>query len=185
MNHFLSALQRFELRSTGKWFVLSAIIGLVAGAGAIGFHVISQAVQYTALHKIAGFHAGEAAAEGPLFEPSSKQAAAPNGIGDADAGGHAATAAEPADHDGFQPWMLVAVMAAGGLASGLLVYTFAPEAEGHGTDAAIDAFHNKRGEIRGRIPIIKTIASAITLGTGGSAGREGPIAQIGAGFGMP
>ena len=69
------------------------------------------------------------------------------------------------------------------LASGLLVYTFAPEAEGHGTDAAIDAFHNKRGEIRGRIPIIKTIASAITLGTGGSAGREGPIAQIGAGFG--
>jgi CIC family chloride channel protein len=63
------------------------------------------------------------------------------------------------------------------------VYTFAPEAEGHGTDAAIDAFHNKRGEIRGRIPIIKTIASAITLGTGGSAGREGPIAQIGAGFG--
>ena len=39
------------------------------------------------------------------------------------------------EHDGFQPWMLVAVMAAGGLASGLLVYTFAPEAEGHGTDA--------------------------------------------------
>ena len=90
---------------------------------------------------------------------------------------------EPEDHSGFQPWLLVLVMAGGGLASGLLVYTFAPEAEGHGTDAAIDAFHNKRGEIRGRIPIIKTIASAITLGTGGSAGREGPIAQIGAGFG--
>ena len=90
---------------------------------------------------------------------------------------------KPEDHSGFQPWLLVLVMAGGGLASGLLVYTFAPEAEGHGTDAAIDAFHNKRGEIRGRIPIIKTIASAITLGTGGSAGREGPIAQIGAGFG--
>ena len=42
--------------------------------------------------------------------------------------------------------------------SGLLVYTYAPEAEGHGTDAAIDAYHNKRGEIRGRIPFVKTLA---------------------------
>ncbi len=172
MNHLLSALHRFELRSTGKWFLLSAIIGLVAGVGAIGFHVIGQAVQYTALHKVAGFHAGEAAAEGALFEPLPRA----TGTGETDA--EAAT-----DHSGFQPWLLIAVMAGGGLASGLLVYTFAPEAEGHGTDAAIDAFHNKRGEIRGRIPVIKTIASAITLGTGGSAGREGPIAQIGAGFG--
>jgi len=63
------------------------------------------------------------------------------------------------------------------------VYTFAPEAEGHGTDAAIESYHNKGGAIRGRVPIIKTIASAITLTTGGSGGREGPIAQIGAGFG--
>ena len=179
VNHFLSALQRFELRSTGKWFMLSAVIGLVAGAGAIGFHVIGQAVQFTALHKIAGFHAGEAAAEGALFDESAVSGSEPESP---PAEQPTASGALP-EHDGFQPWMLVAVMAAGGLASGLLVYTFAPEAEGHGTDAAIDAFHNKRGEIRGRIPIIKTIASAITLGTGGSAGREGPIAQIGAGFG--
>jgi CIC family chloride channel protein len=71
----------------------------------------------------------------------------------------------------------------GGILSGWLVYTFAPEAEGHGTDAAIDAYHNKGGFIRGRIPFIKTIASAITITSGGSGGREGPIAQIGAGFG--
>ena len=172
MNHFLAALQRFELRSTGKWFLLSAIIGLVAGLGAIGFHAFGQAVQFTALQQIAGFHPREAAAEGALFEEVPGE-----GNQQAD------KTHEPEDHSGFQPWLLVLVMAGGGLASGLLVYTFAPEAEGHGTDAAIDAFHNKRGEIRGRIPIIKTIASAITLGTGGSAGREGPIAQIGAGFG--
>ena len=42
VNHFLAALQRFELRSTGKWFLLSAIIGLVAGLGAIGFHAFGQ-----------------------------------------------------------------------------------------------------------------------------------------------
>ncbi len=71
----------------------------------------------------------------------------------------------------------------GGLGSGFLVYRFAPEAEGHGTDAAIDAFHNKEGEVRRRIPLIKMVASALTIGSGGSAGREGPTAQIAAGFG--
>ena len=59
----------------------------------------------------------------------------------------------------------------------------APEAEGHGTDALIRAFHRGGGQIRGRVPLIKGVASIITIGTGGSAGQEGPIAQIGAGFG--
>ena len=71
----------------------------------------------------------------------------------------------------------------GGLLSGLIVYSLAPEAEGHGTDAAIHAFHHKKGEIRSRVPVIKLIAFALTIGSGGSAGREGPITQIGAGFG--
>jgi len=75
------------------------------------------------------------------------------------------------------------VLIGGGLVSGWLVYTFAPEAEGHGTDAAIEAFHQKRGYIARHIPLVKTLASAVTLGTGGSGGREGPIAQIGASFG--
>ncbi len=83
----------------------------------------------------------------------------------------------------YNGWILLILPALGGVLSGWLVYTFAPEAEGHGTDAAIDAYHNKGGFIRSRVPIIKTIASAITLTTGGSGGREGPIAQIGAGFG--
>jgi CIC family chloride channel protein len=79
-------------------------------------------------------------------------------------------------------WMIW-IPALGGLISGLLVFAFAPEAEGHGTDAMIDSFHRKKGIIRKRVPIIKTIASAITIGSGGSAGKEGPIAQIGSGFG--
>jgi chloride channel protein, CIC family len=56
------------------------------------------------------------------------------------------------------------------------------ERRSHGTDAAIAAFHQGKA-IRARIPLIKLIASAITIGTGGSAGREGPTAQISAGFG--
>ena len=67
--------------------------------------------------------------------------------------------------------------------SGWIVFTFAPEAEGHGTDSVIAAYHFHQGQIRPRVPLVKIIASSITLGTGGSGGREGPIAQIGAGFG--
>jgi CIC family chloride channel protein len=82
-----------------------------------------------------------------------------------------------------RPWLRFLLPALGGLASGLLVYRFAPEAEGHGTDAMIDAFHRGRGLIRPRVPAIKGLATVITLATGGSAGKEGPISQIGAGLG--
>lgn len=80
-------------------------------------------------------------------------------------------------------YWIILIPALGGLLSGFLVYRFAPEAEGHGTDAVVDAFHRHRGVIRARTPLVKILASSITIGTGGSAGREGPIAQIGAGFG--
>ncbi|REJ92886.1 MAG: CBS domain-containing protein [Planctomycetota bacterium] len=145
-----------EFQTTGKWFLLSGLIGVVAGLGAIAFQWIGQAIEYVALARIAGYEADEVLGERTLFASVETE---------------------------LIPWMIVVVMAVGGLLSGLLVYLLAPEAEGHGTDAAIDAFHNRRGEIRARIPLVKMIASAITLGTGGSAGREGPIAQIGAGFG--
>ncbi len=80
-------------------------------------------------------------------------------------------------------WLIPVATTLGGLISGLLVYTFAPEAEGHGTDAAVKAFHQTGGTIRARVPLIKSVASAITIGSGGSAGREGPTAQIAAGIG--
>ena len=83
----------------------------------------------------------------------------------------------------FHPWLLLIVPAVGGLLSGWLVFTLAPEAEGHGTDAAIAAYHFRQGQIRPRVPLMKILASALTIGTGGSGGREGPIALIGAGFG--
>ncbi len=81
------------------------------------------------------------------------------------------------------PYLIALIPALGGLIAGPIIYLLAPEAEGHGTDAVISAYHERWGSIRARIPIIKTVASSITIGSGGSAGREGPIAQIGAGFG--
>lgn len=80
-------------------------------------------------------------------------------------------------------WLIPVVTTFGGLLSGLLVYTFAPEAEGHGTDAAVEAYHYKGGRIRPIVPLVKSFASAITIGSGGAAGREGPTAQISVGVG--
>ena len=79
-------------------------------------------------------------------------------------------------------WLVPIVMAVGGLIVGLLIYKVAPDAE-EGTDAGIEAFHRKEGFIRTRVPFVKLIASAITIGSGGSAGREGPTVLIGAGLG--
>ncbi|HUU75337.1 MAG TPA: chloride channel protein [Methanoregulaceae archaeon] len=79
-------------------------------------------------------------------------------------------------------WLILPVISLGGLLSGILVYTLAPEAAGHGTDAAIKAFHGD-GRVRWRIPLLKAVTSILTISTGGSAGREGPTAQISAGFG--
>ena len=85
--------------------------------------------------------------------------------------------------EGRDYWLLMAIPAAGGMLVGFLGLWLAPEAVGHGTDAVIRAFHRNKGEIRARIPLVKGMLSILTIGTGGSAGKEGPIVQIGAGFG--
>jgi CIC family chloride channel protein len=139
-----------------RWFIYGTAIGTLSGlmAGLI-FYLLEWA-SFFAMEYLAGYSTAEPAGE------------------------HIVTLAASTP---FRPWLLVLLPTIGGLLSGLLVYTWAPEAEGHGTDAFIDAFHNKHGIVRTRVPFIKGIASVITLATGGSAGREGPIAQIGAGIG--
>ncbi len=146
----------FDLKSTGKWFLLASLVGAASGLGAVLFQVLGQVVVQYSLVSFAGFEPGEANGEHAFF-PHAK---------------HEISLA-----------MIVVIMGLGGLVSGYIVFKWAPEAEGHGTDAAIESFHHGRGLIRARVPLVKTISSAITIGTGGSAGREGPIAQIGAGFG--
>ena len=158
----LRRLQRAVPDTTGfenqkyliKWLFLSTLIGTVAGLSAIAFTFAIETVTHWGLGEIVGY-------------------IPPSPVGE----GHAGVMAMG------RPWLLPIVTALGGLISGIIVFSLAPEAEGHGTDAAIDAIHHKRGRIRSRIPPIKLIASAITIGTGGSGGREGPTAQMSAGFG--
>ncbi len=82
-----------------------------------------------------------------------------------------------------RPWLIPVSTGLGGLLSGILVVKLAPEAKGVGTDAAIGEFHKGHALIRTRVPLVKLLTSAITIGSGGTSGREGPIAQIGAGLG--
>ncbi len=145
-----------KLARAGKWTVYFILIGLIAGLGSIVFHYLCQLGIHYFMDMIAGYRPPTPAGEHHLIPSTSRP---------------------------FNRWILLFLPAFGGIISGWIVYTFAPEAEGHGTDAAIDAYHRKGGFMRSRVPIVKTIASAITLTTGGSGGREGPIAQIGAGFG--
>lgn len=79
-------------------------------------------------------------------------------------------------------WLVLLLPTAGGLIVGFIIWKIAPEVAGKGVDPVIDAYHNQRGVIRRRVPLAKLVATLFTLGTGGSAGREGPMAQIGAGF---
>lgn len=136
-----------------KWLVLGAIIGVVAGLGAV---VFINALQL-ATHFLVGYLGG--------YHP-------PTPLGEGHSPGTGTS----------HSWRIPAVVALGAFVAGLLVFRFAPEAEGHGTDAAIDAVHRNPSSIRSRVSLVKIVASAITIGAGGSGGREGPTAQISAGF---
>ena len=148
-----------RIRNQVRVLALAGLVGIVAGIGAIVFYVATRAAEHYALGVVAGY----------CPEPRP--------------GGEPSMAWLPTVDHPLRWWLLLVVPTVGGLLSGILVFTLAPEAEGHGTDSAIAAYHYHQGQIRPRVPLVKIVASALTLGTGGSGGREGPIAQIGAGFG--
>ncbi len=156
VNQLLQFARSLKLGTSGKWSLLAGLVGLIVGVACIAFDALTQLVHRWSLSQFAGLPQAEAVGEYSFFQQPTSA---------------------------IQPWMIVLVITMGGLLSGCLVHLLAPDAEGAGMDAAVDSFHNHKGEIDRRVPLVKTIASAITLGTGGSGGREGPIAQIGAGIG--
>lgn len=139
-----------------KWLILGVILGVVSGISAAVFYLALKFAERLFMVELVGLQLPEPLGEGGSLNYSF----------------HAS-----------RPWLIPISVALGGLLSGLIVYTWAPEAEGHGTDAAINAFHRLGGKIRRRVPPIKLVASAITIGSGGSAGAEGPASQLSAGIG--
>jgi CIC family chloride channel protein len=147
--------ERYGWSSHVRWPLLSIVVGILAGLGAIFFEVLLKYTLHLVLNLPTGYLEPVKGLE-PLLIASMAQT---------------------------RTWLFLLIPTLGGLAAGLLVFLLAPEAEGHGTDAMIEAFHHAGGFIRKRVPPIKVLASALTIGSGGSAGKEGPIAQIGAGLG--
>ena len=138
--HLRRSARSFESpRYLLKWLLISTLIGLIAGLGAIAFFASIHFATNILLGKIVGYLPPNPAGEGsPVVMPFWSAA---------------------------RPWLLPLITTAGGLVAGIIVFTLAPEAEGHGTDAAIAAFHQGK-PIRARIPLIKLVASAITIGSG-------------------
>ncbi|MDY7031367.1 MAG: chloride channel protein, partial [Thermodesulfobacteriota bacterium] len=145
-----------DVKSIGKWIVYSTLTGIIAGLGSSIFFFMLEISGKFFLNYLGGYYP-------PV----------PGG----ESGGSV-----PYSHFSSN-WIVGLLPAIGGLIAGIIIYKWAPEAAGHGTDAVIDSFHRKRGFVRSRVPIVKAVSSSITIGSGGSAGREGPVAQIGAGFG--
>jgi CIC family chloride channel protein len=145
---------RVDLFNFGRWLVLALLVGVVAGLGGALLTWGVDGIGSVLLGDIVGFHAP----------------------------GHGESA-ELSWSMPERPWLLLLVLPLAGLLVGWIVQTFAPEAEGHGTDAVINSYHRGRAVLRKRVVPVKLVTSMITIGSGGSAGREGPVAQIGAGFG--
>ncbi len=141
-----------------KWrlFVDTILLGIVGGLGAQVFMFFLRLFDDLFLRRIAGYQAPGLPSEGGALA----EVIGPHHL-----------------------WLIPLVTTLGGLISGILVYSLAPEAEGHGTDTAVHAYHRAGGFVRARVPPLKMISSAVTIGSGGAAGREGPTALISAGFG--
>ena len=89
----------------------------------------------------------------------------------------------PAAYQVVGPAAIIGIPAVGGLAAGLVLYAFAWEARGGGIAQVMQAVNQQGGRIRPIVAVVKAISTALCLGSGGSAGREGPIAQISAAIG--
>jgi chloride channel protein, CIC family len=156
----LGTFSRFGtfIRASGylrKWLILGVSIGIIAGLGAVTFYLMLDYAGRFLLGYLGGYHQ-------------------PTAVGD---GG------DPGSAGFARPWAIPLLTFGGALVSAVIVAKLAPEAEGHGTDSAIEAVHTDPRAIRARAVLVKMVASALTIGSGGSGGREGPTAQISAGFG--
>ncbi|WP_147820495.1 chloride channel protein [Salidesulfovibrio onnuriiensis] len=141
-----------------RWLVVGALVGAISGLSAVVFFGAIEVGKYLIQAKLAGVISPHPAGES-LFH---------------------------AEHGVFRPWVIPVATTLTGLFTGWLVSRFIPDSVSggtDGTDATINVFHNKGGFLNPLVPVIKGLTSIMTIASGGSAGREGPITQIGAGIG--
>ncbi len=146
-----------ELQILGRMLLHSALVGAAAGLLGSLFFAGVEGIQRVGLESMTGYLPLRAAGEGILGESARPTA--------------------------FRPWLLLIFPAMGALLAGMISTWLAPETRGGGSDAIIESFHQNRGIVRKRVPFVKAVVSILTLGTGGSGGREGPTMQMGGAIG--
>lgn len=148
--------QRLTRLDTKLVYTYSLLIGMVTGLAAIAFYYCLSAATHFTYQWLMHLPVHHGDGETIFFAPIAGEA---------------------------RRWVFFFLPAIGGLLAGLLIFKVAPEAAGTGTDSFLDCFHNKAGRMRRRISWVKPIATIFTLSSGGSAGKEGPVVQLGAAFG--
>jgi len=151
----LAALRRAH---SWRWLCYGVIVGAAAGLAASAYFVSVEWLQTFLLRHMAGFSLPNPAGE-HLFDM------APGA---------------------YRPWLVPVFTSLAGLLTGFFIQRYVPEtvtSGTDGTDATTRAFHRAGGLVPPRVPIIRGLASILTIASGGSAGREGPIAQVGGGIG--
>ncbi len=151
-------LRSYRRSSSVRLLLLGGITGMGAGLVAAGFFLALEWVRDAVLVGLVGIEAPPTSGEG-LF--------------------HGLPAV-------FRPWLLPLLLGVLGLLTGWLVQRLAPQTlsgSTDGTDTMIKAFHRQGGILRARAVLVRGLTSILTLGLGGSAGREGPVSLMGAGVG--
>ena len=151
----LAARSPIPMQLLGRALLRAALVGVAAGLIGSLFFAGVELVQQVVLERLCGYVPLRAAGERITGEVAVTR---------------------------FRPWLVCFMPALGALGAGLLS-RYAPEIRGGGADAVIEAFHTRRGFVRRRVPLLKGLASILTLGFGGSGGREGPTMQMGGAIG--
>ncbi|TGL73678.1 chloride channel protein [Leptospira yasudae] len=154
----------FRISGRRSLYFYCILTGIVSGLGAFVFSRILAVCEYLFLERAAGLSLPHASGEFLIDSNDVLHWGIPFS-------------------DEYRPWLLFFLPIIGGLLTGWIVNRFSPESGGTGSDAMIDSFHNQEGRMNPVVSLIKSIATVFTLASGGSGGKEGPISQIGAGFG--
>ncbi|WP_035271733.1 chloride channel protein [Desulfonatronum thiodismutans] len=153
--HFIHAASR---GGSARWVLLGMLAGLLSGLAAVAFFVSLEGLRHFFLVYLAGLNLPLPSGE-DLFH------------------------GEPGT---YRPWLVPILTASVGILTGFLVSRWIPEPMSggtDGTDAMIKAFHRQDGQMPVRATLIKSTTAVLTIAGGGSAGREGPMAQLGGCFG--
>jgi len=141
-----------------RLLLIGLLVGVLSGFAAVAFYASVEALKHLFLSQMAGMEIPAPAGERLIH-------------------------GEPGP---FRPWIIPVILTLVGLATGWLVSRFIPDSVDSGTDgtdAMIKTFHQKAGKMEGRNWLIRGVLAVFTIAGGGSAGREGPISQLGAGLG--